>query len=135
MFNLSHIGIAVRNLNQAVETYSVLLQKEPDLINEVSDQKVRVAIFKAKADSNSPSIELLEPLSADSPISRFLDKRGEGLHHIALSVSDIEATLAHLKEKGFRLIDETPRRGSEGHKIAFLHPLSFAGVLIELEEI
>jgi methylmalonyl-CoA/ethylmalonyl-CoA epimerase len=115
-----------------VETYSLLLQKKPELTKEVAEQQVRVAIFRSSGEG--PSIELLEPLGNESPVGRFLEKRGEGIHHICIYVSGIEAVLKRLKEKGVRLIDETPRVGAEGHKIAFIHPSSFSGVLIELEE-
>lgn len=132
MHEVAHIGIAVRNLDRAVETYSLLLQKKPELTKEVAEQQVRVAIFRSSGEG--PSIELLEPLGNESPVGRFLEKRGEGIHHICIYVSGIEAVLKRLKEKGVRLIDETPRVGAEGHKIAFIHPSSFSGVLIELEE-
>ena len=129
---VSHIGIAVKELKEAVKKYTVLLQRGPDEVVEVAEQQVRAAIFRM--GDGSPSIELLEPLSGESPISKFLEKRGEGIHHIAISVEDIEASLKRLKGEGCRLIDEKPRIGAEGHKIAFVHPASFAGVLIELEE-
>jgi len=133
---LSHIGIAVKNLDQAIKTYRLLLGCEPAHIVEVSDQQVRVAMFELgdQPAGHPPRIELLEPTSDSSPIARFLDKRGEGLHHICTYVEDIEAALQDLTAAGNRLIDQKPRIGAEGNRIAFVHPASFNGVLIELEE-
>ena len=131
---VSHLGIAVRDLDTAIPFWSVVLGSKPTLITEVADQKVRVAIFAAGAGHIGGRIELVAPLSPDSPISRFLSTRGEGLHHVCIFVDDIEARLGELKTAGIRLIDEKPRRGAEGHRIAFVHPAGMNGVLLELEE-
>jgi methylmalonyl-CoA/ethylmalonyl-CoA epimerase len=134
---VSHIGIAVFDLEDAVERYTLLLGGPPERIQEVPDQKVRVAIFSGSGDGDAPSggrVELLTPISEDSPISGFLERRGEGLHHICIYVKDIEKKLVELREAGVRLIDETPRTGAEGNRIAFVHPKDMNGVLIELEE-
>ncbi len=132
---LAHVGIAVRNLSQAIATYRLLLGREPSQVVDVPDQQVRVAIFEpATDDTASTRVELLEPTSPQSPIRRFLDQRGEGLHHISIYVDDVEAKLAELSEAGFRLIDRSPRLGAEGCRIAFIHPGSANGVLVELQE-
>jgi methylmalonyl-CoA epimerase len=127
---LEHIGIATRGIEEAVEFWRDALGLEVVETEEVAEQKVRVAMLPV----GEPRIELLEPTSEDSPIAKFLEKRGPGIHHIALRVDDIRATLARLKEKGARLIDETPRRGAGGCLVAFIHPSSANGVLLELVE-
>jgi len=127
---IDHVGIAVNSLSQVKELFKTILGLTPTFEEEVPDQKVRVAGFRL-GDS---SIEFLEPLSDDSPISNFLKKRGEGLHHICYEVQDIEEILAIMKRSGLRLIDETPRIGAGGKKIAFVHPKSMNGVLVELSE-
>ncbi len=134
--SVSHIGIAVSDLAAAVSFYQTLLGVKPGSLTEVADQKVRVAIFDSPESKTVPGgrIELLQATSDDSPIARFIAKRGEGLHHICLYVDDIESKLAEMKAAGVRLIDETPRLGAEGHRIAFVHPSDTHGVLIELEE-
>ncbi|HOP06161.1 MAG TPA: methylmalonyl-CoA epimerase [candidate division Zixibacteria bacterium] len=129
---LSHIGIAVRRLSEADPQYRLILGCDASHVVEVPDQKVRVAMYEP--GGKGTRIELLEPTSPDSPIAKFIEKRGEGLHHICIYVDDIENRLAELKASGARLIDETPRIGAEGGKIAFVHPASAGGVLIELEE-
>ncbi|MCO6041615.1 methylmalonyl-CoA epimerase [Thermococcus alcaliphilus] len=126
---VDHIGIAVRNLEEAIKIWENLGLKVEE-IEEVPDQKVRTAIFHA----GETRIELLEATAEDSPIAKFIEKRGEGIHHIALGVDNIEEHLEKLKEKGFRLIDEKPRIGAGGAKIAFIHPKSVGGVLLELCE-
>ncbi len=126
---IDHVGIAVKNLDEAVKVWEKLGLKVAE-IEEVPDQKVRVAVFKV----GESRIELLEGTSEDSPISKFIAKRGEGIHHIALGVENIEEHLEKLKEEGFRLIDEKPRIGAGGAKIAFVHPKSVNGVLLELCE-
>lgn len=129
---VSHVGIAVRDLEAAIRQYTLLLGNPPVQVEDVPDQKVRVAIFAGSAAGGR--VELLSPTSPDSPISRFLERKGEGLHHICVYVEDIEKRLAELKTSGVRLIDETPRIGAEGHRIAFVHPSGMNGVLVELEE-
>ena len=126
---VDHIGIAVKNLEDAIKIWENLGLKVEE-IEEVPDQKVRTAIFHA----GETRIELLEATAEDSPIAKFIEKRGEGIHHIALGVDNIEEHLEKLKEKGFRLIDEEPRIGAGGAKIAFVHPKSVGGVLLELCE-
>jgi len=125
---IDHLGIAVRDLDAAAQIYQTLglsLAKTVD----VPDQKVRVAFFSI----GESTIELVQPTSDDSPVAGHLEKRGEGLHHVAVQVDDIEAALSELRSAGIQLIDETPRRGAEG-RIAFLHPKSTGRVLMELVE-
>jgi methylmalonyl-CoA epimerase len=126
---IDHIAIVVENLAAALEIYGDALGMTVSHIETISEQDVKIA-FLPSSDSE---IELLEPLSQDSGIGRYLAKRGEGLHHICLEVEDIEVTLAGLKARGVQLIDETPKRGAQG-RIAFVHPRGAHGVLIELIE-
>jgi methylmalonyl-CoA/ethylmalonyl-CoA epimerase len=128
--DLDHIGIAVDSLESVCKTLRDGLGLSPQFEEEIADQNVRVAGFKI----GQSVIEYIEPLSSDSPISRFLEKRGNGLHHLAFRVVNLDKSLISLKEKGYRLIDEEPREGADGKKIAFLHPTSFNGILIELCE-
>ena len=125
---LNHIGIAVKNLENSIPFYRDQLGMEFEGSEEVTEQKVRVAFLKV-GDSR---IELLEPTSPDSPVAKFLEKNGEGIHHLAYEVADIVAALAELKEKAVRLIDEQPRHGAHGSLIAFLHPKATGGVLTEI---
>jgi methylmalonyl-CoA/ethylmalonyl-CoA epimerase len=127
---IDHIGIAVERIENWIGFYRDILGLEYNGSEEVASQKVRVA-FLTIGESR---IELLEPTSPDSPIAGFLEKRGGGLHHIALKVDDIEEALARHKEAGARLIDETPRTGAHGTRIAFIHPKASGGVLLELCE-
>jgi methylmalonyl-CoA epimerase len=127
---IDHIGIATRGIQDAMTFYRDALGLEVSAPEEVADQKVRVAMLPI----GESRIELLEGTSADSPIARFLEKRGPGIHHIAVRVDDIRAALANLKEKGARLIDEEPRKGAGGCLVAFVHPSSTGGVLLELVE-
>lgn len=127
---IHHLGIAVESLATAVPIFEKLLGRAPDSEEVVEDQKVRLAIF-AVGESR---IELLEATSPDSPIARFIAKRGQGIHHLTLAVPDLAETLAQLERKGMRLIDREPRTGAGKERIAFLHPSSTAGVLIELVE-
>ena len=127
---IDHIGIAVKSLDSVLETLKDGLGLDPTFEENVSDQKVRVVGFKI----GQSVIEYFEPTSADSPISKFLDKKGNGIHHIALRVDNLNESLNTLKSKGFQLIDEVARSGAEGKKIAFLHPSSFDRILIELCE-
>lgn len=132
---ISHLGIAVKDLDEAVKKYILLTGDDDPSIHDVPDQKIKAAIFKGSFLGNGSRIELISPTSDDSPISKFLDKKGEGLHHVSIFVEDIEAKLTSLKDAGIKLIDENPRIGAEGNKIAFIHPKDTNGVLIELEEI
>lgn len=125
---IDHIGIATRGIAEASRFWRESLGLEPADIEEVAEQKVRVAMLPL----GRSRIELLEATSADSPISKFLEKRGPGIHHIAINVNDIRSTLAQLKQDGARLIDEEPRTGAGGCLVAFVHPSSASGVLVEL---
>lgn len=131
---LHHIGIAVASIEAQRPMYEQLLGLTFEGIETVADQGVKVAFFKVGTDEAGVRVELLEPTTEDSPIAKHLQRRGPGLHHLAYAVKDIEASLESLKAKGVRLIDETPRIGAHGMKIAFLHPKSTEGVLIELCE-
>ena len=127
---IDHIGIATRELTAATAVWHGLLGLEPDSTEEIGEQGVRIAMLPI----GETHIELLEPLSANSPVGKFIEKRGPGIHHIAVRVDDIRATLARLKEQGTRLIDETPRVGAGGCLVAFIHPSSANGMLLELVE-
>ena len=127
---IDHIGIAVRSLETSIPFYRDVLGMAFEGTEEVAEQKVRVA-FLAVGESR---IELLEPTAEDSPVARFLEKGGEGIHHIAYQVEDLAAALAAMKAQGIRLVDEVPRRGAHGTQIAFLHPKASGGVLTELCE-
>ncbi len=126
---IAHVGIATQSIAVAEEFYNCL-GLELNHIEVVEDQKVKVAILKV-GDS---AIELMEATQEDSPIQRFMDRRGPGLHHITLEVDNLEEQIAFLKEKSIKLIDEKPRQGAEGSLIAFVHPDSTGGVLIELSQ-
>lgn len=127
---IHHLGVAVDSLRTAVPIFQMLLGKPPDSEEVVEDQKVRVAVFRL----GESRLELLEAMAEDSAIARFLSKRGPGIHHLALAVHDLAGTLKKLESGGVRLIDREPRRGAGNEQIAFLHPSSTAGVLIELVE-
>ena len=127
---IEHIGIAVSNLENAMNFYKNVLGLICYNIEEVTDQKVRTAFFMV----GQTKIELLESTDPEGPIGKFIEKRGEGIHHIAFSVEKIEEQLIHAANLGIRLIDSTPRKGAEGLDIAFLHPKATSGVLIELCE-
>lgn len=127
---LEHIGIATRSLDESLGFWRDALGLEVTHTEVVEEQGVRVAMLPV----GEPRIELLEPTSADSPVGKFLEKRGAGIHHIAVRVTDIRAALAQLKEKGARLIDETPRVGANNCLVAFVHPATAGGVLLELVE-
>jgi len=128
---VDHVAIAVNKLDEALEIYQRQLGLKLEKIMVVEEQRVKTAILRA----GDTKIELLEPTDAESAVAKFLEKRGEGIQHIALLVSDIENHLKELKEKGITLIDEKPRIGAEGGKIAFIHPKSTKNVLIELVEL
>jgi methylmalonyl-CoA/ethylmalonyl-CoA epimerase len=129
ILNLDHIGIAVKSLAESSKLYELLGIKSTGT-EEVAEQKVKVAFFPV-GDSE---VELLESTSPDGPIAKHIEKNGEGIQHIALRVDDLEAALAELKAKGIRLIDEKPRYGAGGARIAFVHPKSTGGILLELSE-
>ena len=125
---IDHLGIATKGIGEALKFWEDALGLQNVHTEIVEDQRVKVAMLPL----GESRIELLEPTSDDSPISKFLDKRGGGIHHIAVEVPDIEAVLAKLKLQGMRLIDENPRIGAEGCLVAFIHPSSANGVLLEL---
>ncbi|HSB27171.1 MAG TPA: methylmalonyl-CoA epimerase [Pyrinomonadaceae bacterium] len=125
---IDHIGIATRQLDEGLATWRDALGLSVAEIEEIAEQRVKVAMLPI----GDTRIELLEPLSPDSAVGRFLEKRGPGIHHIAVKVDDISASLAELKRRGARLIDETPRIGAGGCLIAFVHPATTNGVLLEL---
>jgi methylmalonyl-CoA/ethylmalonyl-CoA epimerase len=128
--HIEHIGIAVINLEKAIDFYEGVMGLKCYRIEEVSDQKVRTAFLMV----GETKIELLESTDPEGPIGKFIEKRGEGIHHIAFAVKKIEDHLAHAASMGVKLIDSAPRRGAEEMDIAFLHPKSSAGVLIEFCE-
>jgi len=129
MTTLDHIGIAVKSIDAATKIYEDL-GLHIEHVETVDTQKVRTA-FLSVGDAN---LELLEPSGPDSTIAKYIEKRGEGIHHICLRVDDLEAQLARLKERGYRLINEAPVPGAHGCRVAFLHPAAGNGVLIELSE-
>jgi methylmalonyl-CoA/ethylmalonyl-CoA epimerase len=129
ILKVDHIGIAVKSLAESSELYELLGIKSTGT-EEVAEQKVKVAFFPV-GDSE---VELLESTAPDGPIARYIEKNGEGIQHIALRVDDLDAALAELKAKGVRLIDEKPRYGAGGARIAFVHPKSTGGILLELSE-
>jgi len=129
VLKIDHIGIAVKNLAESSKLYE-MLGILPAGVEEVPEQKVRVSFFPV-GDSE---IELLESTSPSGPIAKYIEKNGEGIQHMALRVDNLEAALAELKANGMRLIDEKPRYGAGGAKIAFVHPKSTGGILLELSE-
>lgn len=130
VFKVDHIGIAVKSIDAAKQLYSDVLGFAHAGSETVTEQKVTTAFFPV----GDTEVELLESTSPDGPIAKYLEKKGEGIQHIAFRVENLEEALAELKAKGIQLIDEKPRRGAGGAKIAFLHPKSTFGVLIELCE-
>jgi len=128
---LDHIGIAVGNIQEALAFYRDALGLDVETPEDVPSQRVRAHFIQA-GDS---ALELLEATADDSPIAKYVQKRGPGLHHITLRVDDIAAALAQLKARGVRLIDESPRPGAHGSLVAFVHPSSAHGVLVELKEV
>jgi methylmalonyl-CoA/ethylmalonyl-CoA epimerase len=127
---IDHIGIAVANIGDALAFYRDALGLDVEAPEEVASQRVRAHFIPA----GEAAIELLEATADDSPIAKYVAKRGPGLHHITLRVDDIRAALAQLKDKGLRLIDEAPRDGAHGSLVAFIHPSSAHGVLVELKQ-
>lgn len=127
---IEHIGIAVKSLADSIKYYEEVLGLKCYSIEEVKDQKVKTAFFKI----GQTKIELLESTSPDGPIGKFIEKKGEGIHHLAFAVNHLERQLDEAAAKGVQLIDEKPRKGAEGLSIAFLHPRSTQGVLTELCE-
>ena len=128
MLKIEHIGIAVKNIEQSNELFSKLLGTTSYKLESVESEGVMTSFFKM----GESKIELLEASSADSPIAKFIEKKGEGIHHIAFEVEDIYSEMKRLKEEGFVLLSETPKKGADNKLICFVHPKSTAGVLIEL---
>lgn len=126
--SLVHIGIAVRDLGKSEELFRRLLGIAPDHREDVVDQGVRTVMFSLPGTG----LELLEATRSDSPIARFIEQRGEGIHHLSFAVDDIRQELARLKKDGFELVDHEPRTGAGGYDVAFLHPRSTNGVLVEI---
>jgi len=127
---LNHVGVAVRSLEQALAPYRDGLGLALQEIEEVASEQVRVAFLPA----GETRIKLLEPTGSESPIARFLEKRGEGVHHLCFEVEDLEAALERMRASGVPLIDQKPRSGAGGCRVAFVHPRGMAGVLVELLE-
>lgn len=127
---LDHIGIAVADLDAALAFYRDALGLEISVPHEVPTEKVRATFVPV----GGPSLELLEPTAPDSTIQRFIDRHGPGIHHLTLRVADLSAALARLKARGVRLIDEQPRAGAHGSRVAFVHPAGTGGVLVELTQ-
>ncbi len=128
MDKIEHIGIAVKDLKKSNELFATLLGSSHYKIEEVISEGVKTSFFK----SGPTKIELLEATSIESPIAKFIQKKGEGIHHIAFAVSDITSEIARLKAEGFTVLNETPKKGADNKLVAFLHPKSTNGVLIEL---
>ena len=128
--HIEHIAIAVKSLKDSIPFYENVFGLKCYLIEDVKDQKVKTAFFKV----GQTKIELLEAIDPESPVGKFIEKKGEGLHHLAFAVKGIESALEEMESKGVRLIDKKPRKGAEGLDIAFLHPKSTYGVLTEFCE-
>ncbi|MGE5352724.1 MAG: methylmalonyl-CoA epimerase [Acidobacteriota bacterium] len=128
--HIEHIGIAVKDLESAIKYYEGVLGLKCYAIEEVTDQKVKTAFFQV----GQTKLELLEATSPESPIAKFIEKKGEGIHHLAFAVEGLQDVLGEVEQKGVQLIDKSPRKGAEGLDIAFLHPKSTLGVLTELCE-
>jgi len=127
---IDHIGVAVKSINDSLKFWEGTLGIKCTGVEEVTEQKVKTAFLPLK-DSE---VELLEATSDDSPVAKFIEKKGEGIHHLAIRVDNLENALAELKEKGVRLIDEKPRKGAGGAMIAFIHPAATGGILLELSQ-
>lgn len=125
---IEHIGIAVKDMHKSVELFSTLFNQAPYKVEEVESEGVSTTFFK----TGESKVELLAALNNDSPIAKFIEKKGEGIHHIAFEVTDIESEIARLTGEGFQLINASPKMGADNKRIAFLHPKSTNGVLIEL---
>ena len=128
ILSVDHISLATRSIDESIKFYTEILGLELVGTEEVAEQKVRTSFLPV----GETEIEILESTAPDGPIAKYIDKKGEGIQHIALRVDDLEAALEELKGKGVRLIDETPQRGAGGRKIAFIHPKATNGILLEL---
>ena len=129
-YSIAHIAVAVPGLKEALLSVEKVLGLKPEPVEEVAEQKVRLQFV----DIGGVRFEFLEPTSSDSPISKFIEKRGSGIHHLALYVSDLDQKLKELKAKGVPLLNESPQIGAGGCRVAFLHPKAMAGILVELIE-
>ena len=127
---LAHIGIAVKSMEASSAIFSKLFGLTGSHPEEVADQKVKVRFFNI----GEAGVELLEATAPDSPIARFIEKRGQGVHHLSFEVDDVEAEISRLEKDGFQMIDEKPRVGADGYRVAFLHPKSTNGVLVEISQ-
>ena len=127
---LAHVGIAVKNLEEAVAIYEGALGLKVEKTRVLEERKLRIAFILA----GDTRIELLEPTDTEGPVAKFIEKRGEGMHHLAFTVSNIQAALQEMKDKGIAVVDEKPRLGAEGYETAFLHPKSLKNVLVEFCE-
>ena len=127
---IDHVGIAVRNLAEAIARYTTLCGRGPDHLEEVASQKVKVAMFSV----GESRVELLMATAPDSPIAKFIDKRGEGMHHVCFKVANLEEALARMKNAGMEVISDAGSEGAGGSRVAFLHPKSLMGVMVELVE-
>ncbi len=130
-YNIHHVAIAVTDLDTSLQEFADQYNVVPISREVVEEQGVEEAMIPI----GGSHIQLLEPKTADSPVGRFLERNGEGMHHIVFAVTNIDTALEHLRDQGARLIDDTPRRGGGGHRIAFVHPKDLAGTLIELVEV
>jgi len=130
ILGIEHVGIAIESMEEDASIWNLLLNNCNTISEKVNDQKVIAEIF----DTGQGKIELLEATSQDSPLAKFIEKSGKGIHHICLQVDDIQQAINELIEAGVELIDKTPRVGAEGYMIAFIHPKSTSGVLVELAE-
>ncbi|TMU55128.1 methylmalonyl-CoA epimerase [Flagellimonas algicola] len=128
MDKVEHIGIAVKNIGESNKLFAKLLGVEPYKMEEVASEGVRTSFFQ----SGPNKVELLEATTLDSPIAKFLDRKGEGIHHIAFAVEDIKSEIQRLKKEGFKVLNETPKKGADNKLVAFLHPKGTNGVLVEL---
>jgi len=129
--SMDHVGVAVKNLDDAIHVYRDILGFELKGVHVLAERKVKVAFISTGGETQ---IELLEPLDSSSTIAKFLETRGEGIHHFAVEVDNINTVLADMKKSGVALIDDQPKTGAEGKRIAFVHPKSTKGVLLELVE-
>ena len=127
---IDHIGIAVKSIEEALKFWETTLGIKCTGVEEVAEQKVKTAFLPLR----DTEVELLEPTADDSPVAKFIEKKGEGIHHLAIRVDDLESALSGLKAQGVRLIDEKPRAGAGGALIAFVHPAASGGVLLELSQ-
>jgi|TARA_B110000467_G_scaffold29344_1_gene26345 methylmalonyl-CoA/ethylmalonyl-CoA epimerase len=128
MKKIEHIGIAVKSIENANQIYTSLLGASPYKMEEVKSEGVKTSFFKI----GDNKIELLEAINPDSPIAKFIEKRGEGVHHIAFAVDDIQSEIVRLKNEGFIVLNDIPKKGADNKLVVFLHPKSTAGVLVEL---